>query len=176
LINASANDFRPLVQAALLTGARYGELITMTCDDFNSDAATVAVYESKSGKPRHIPLTDEGTVLFSQLTAGREGTIFTKANGEPWRRWQQARPLAAAAKAAKVKDATFHILRHTYASNLAMQGVPMSVIANVLGHSTARMTERHYAHLAPDYVAETIRANLPKLGIVVEGNVTTIRH
>ena len=175
LINASAMDFRPLVQAALLTGARYGELIAMTCDDFNSDAATVSVYESKSGKPRHIPLTDEGVVLFSQLTAGREGPIFIKANGEPWGRWQQARPLTAAAKAAKIKGATFHILRHTYASNLAMQGVPMSVIANVLGHSTTRMTELHYAHLSESFIAESVRANLPALGIVESGNVERLK-
>jgi len=176
LINASGPAFRSLVQAALLTGARYGELIAMNCDDYNADSGTVAVYESKSGEPRRIPLNDEGVLLFSQLTAGRKGKIFLKTNGEPWGRWQQARPLADAAGAAKVEDVTFHILRHTYGSNLAMQGVPMSVIANVLGHSSTRMTEKHYAHLSTSYVAETIRANLPKLGIVDPGNVTTLRH
>jgi hypothetical protein len=40
-------------------------------------------------------------------------------------------------------------LRHTYASALAMQGVPMAVIAAQLGHSDTRMTEKHCAHLAP---------------------------
>ena len=175
LMNASAPDFRPLVQAALLTGARYGELIAMNCDDYNADAGTVSVYESKSGKTRHIPLNDEGALLFSQLTAGRQGKIFLKANGEPWGQWQQARPLADAAGTANVEGATFHILRHTYGSALAMQGVPMSVIANALGHSSTRMTEKHYAHLSPSYVAETIRANLPKLGIVVSGNVERLK-
>ena len=33
------------------------------------------------------------------------------------------------------------------------------------------MTERHYAHLSPSYVADTIRANMPTLGIVEKGNV-----
>ena len=46
---------------------------------------------------------------------------------------------------------TFHILRHTYASRLAMRGVPLNVIAKQLGHSDTRMTEKHYAHLAPSY-------------------------
>jgi hypothetical protein len=41
--------------------------------------------------------------------------------------------------------------------------VPMAVIARQLGHSDTRMTERHYAHLAPIYVADTIRANFPRL-------------
>ena len=47
----------------------------------------------------------------------------------------------------------------------------MGVIAAQLGHSDTRMTEKHYAHLAPSYVADTIRASLPKLGIVTESNI-----
>ncbi len=42
-----------------------------------------------------------------------------------------------------------------------MRAVPMAVIARQLGHADTRMTERHYAHLAPNYVADTIRANFP---------------
>jgi hypothetical protein len=48
-------------------------------------------------------------------------------------------------------------------SILAMRGVPMAVIARQLGHADTRMTERHYAHLAPNYVADTIRAGFPRL-------------
>ena len=60
---------------------------------------------------------------------------------------------------------SFHIFRHTHTSALAMRGVPMGVIAAQLGHQDTRMTEKHYAHLAPSYVANTIRAHLPILGI-----------
>ena len=175
LINASAPDFRKLVQAALLTGCRYGELITMECSDFISDAGTVHVRETKGGKPRHVPLNDEGVAFFDSATAGREGTMFLKDDGEPWARWQQQRRLAEAAKIAGIEDFSFHALRHTYGSQLAMNGTPMSVIAKAMGHSDSRMTEKHYAHLAPSYVAETIRANLPKFGIGAE-NVTTLRR
>lgn len=42
----------------------------------------------------------------------------------------------------------------------------MAVIANQLSHADTRMTEKHYAHLSPNCVEETIRASLPKLGIV----------
>jgi integrase len=59
----------------------------------------------------------------------------------------------------KVASCDIPALRHTHASILAMQAVPMAVIARQLGHSDTRMTERHYAHLAPNYVADTIRAN-----------------
>jgi hypothetical protein len=61
---------------------------------------------------------------------------------------------------AKINPAiSFHVLRHTHGSTLAMRGVPMGVIAEQLGHADTRMTAKHYAHLAPSYVADTIRAN-----------------
>ena len=47
----------------------------------------------------------------------------------------------------------------------------MPVIAKQLGHADTRMTERHYAHLSPSYIAETIRAKFPTLGIVEPSNV-----
>jgi integrase len=83
--------------------------------------------------------------------------------------------LEAASGKAKIEPAaTFHILRHTYASALAMRGVPMGVIAAQLGHSDTRMTEKHYAHLSPNYVAETVRAALPALGLVAETNIKVL--
>ena len=55
-----------------------------------------------------------------------------------------------------------------------MRGVPMGVIAEQLGHADTRMTEKHYAHLAPSYVADTIRAHFPTLGIAGDSTVTAI--
>jgi hypothetical protein len=49
----------------------------------------------------------------------------------------------------------------------------MGVIAEQLGHADTRMTEKHYAHLAPSYVADTIRAHFPTLGIADAAVVTT---
>jgi integrase len=74
---------------------------------------------------------------------------------------------------AKISPAIgFHILRHTYASRLAMKGAPLTVIAEQLGHADTRVTHKHYAHLASSYVAETVRAAFTSLGIVPETNVT----
>ena len=64
--------------------------------------------------------------------------------------------------------ASFHILRHTYGSSLTMNRVPLQVIAAALGHADTRITERHYAHLLPSFVADQIGANLPRLGIDIE--------
>jgi integrase len=57
-----------------------------------------------------------------------------------------------------------------------MRGVPMGVIAAQLGHQDTRMTEKHYAHLSPSYVADTIRAHFPTLGIAAKSSVMPIRR
>jgi integrase len=166
LCNACEPDFRALVQGALATGARYGELIRLRVADFNGEAETVAIRESKTGRARHVALASEGASLFRAMTAGKSGEyrIFLRADGEPWGKSHQARPIAEASERASIKpSATFHILRHTYGSALAMEGVPMAVIAKAMGHRDTRMTEKHYAHLGPNYVDDTIRAKLPAL-------------
>lgn len=177
IVNASAKEFRPLVQAALLTGCRYGELTVLHARDYNPDAGTLTIRTSKSGKARHVVLTDEGQRFFENAAAGKKDValIFARDDGKPWGRSHQQRPLTEACKAAKIKPAIrFHDLRHTHGSTLAMRGVPMAVIAAQLGHADTRMTERHYAHLSPSYVAETIRASFPALGIISKGNIRSI--
>lgn len=177
LINACTPEFRPLVQAALLTGCRYGELVRLRVEDYNPDAGAVHIIESKSGKARHVPLTDDGERLLSDLAAGRAAheRLFLRPNGEPWGKSHQFRPLREACTRAGIDPPiAFHDLRHSYASMLAMRGVPLQIIATALGHADTRMTMRHYAHLMPSYVADTIRANLPSLGVEAS-NVTTMK-
>ena len=179
LVNACEKDFRPLVQAALLTGCRYSELVNLCCADFNRDSDTLTLRQTKSGRPRHVVLTEEGRDLFTQWTAGRAANerIFLRSDGNPWGASHQQRPIAAAARRAKISPApTFHILRHTHASVLAMRGVPLGVIAAQLGHQDTRMTEKHYAHLAPNYVATTIREHFPILGITSETTIIAIKR
>jgi integrase len=125
LVNACEAGFRNLVAGALLTGCRYSELATMQVADFNSDARIITIRTSKAGKPRHVVLTEEGQTLFSTLTAG---SLATRAF------------LSVTMGARGV------------GSTLAMRRVPLGVIAEQLGHADTRMTEKHYAHLAPSYV------------------------
>ena len=85
LLNACDPDFRRLAQAALVTGARYGELTALRASDFNPDSGTIHVRTSKSGKGRHIVLNDEGVALFKSLAAGKSGdaVLLSKADGSP---------------------------------------------------------------------------------------------
>jgi integrase len=152
----------------LQTGCRYGELGRLRCGDFDADAGTLAIRLTKSGKPRFATLTEEGTALFSRLAAGRgdDEFILRKADGSPWGKGQQNRPLADACKRAGiVPGINFHALRHTYASLSVMAGAPLLVVARALGHATTRMTEMHYAHLSPSFEASEIRRTAPRFGI-----------
>jgi integrase len=190
LVNACPPDFRELVSAALLTGCRYGELAAMKAGDFDPQAGTLTIGRSKGGKPRHVALTDEGRALFERMTAGKAGTarLFERdrrvqhATREmpvqkvrvAWARSDQSRLMREACAAATIAPAvTFHELRHTYGSRLAMRSVPMGVIAAQLGHADTRMTERHYAHLSPSYITETVRRSFGSLGIVPDTSTVT---
>jgi integrase len=175
LVNASPEPLRTIVRGALLSGARYSELARMHVADFHRDSGTVLVRTSKAGKVRHIELTAEGLDFFGGIAAGRPGaeSLFHR-DGAQWGKSHQQRPLAEACRAAIVSPAaSFHTLRHTYASLMVMDGVPLMVVARNLGHADTRMVEKHYGHLATSYVREAIRAAAP-LGIVAPSNVTPI--
>jgi integrase len=177
LVNGAEPGFRPMVQAALLTGCRYGELAQLRVGDFDPRAGTLTIARSKGGKPRHVVLDEDGTTFFTQETAERadEARMFVRPGGTPWGFSHQIRPMVEASERAKIVPAvSFHILRHTYASLLVMRGVPLQIVAANLGHVDTRMTEKHYAHLAPSHIADVIRAAMPKLGIVKRPNVVPV--
>jgi integrase len=149
----------------------------MTVDDFNPDAGRLRVRASKSGKPRHVVLTEEGRNFVTQLATRKPGSarLFRRANGKPWSKSEQQRPIMAACATARIDPpVNFHGLRHTYASRLGMRGVPLAVIAAQLGHADTRMVEKHYGHLAPSYIADTVRAAFGIMGIVDPSNVVPI--
>lgn len=179
LMNACDSDFRLMVQAALLTGARYGQLCRLAIHDFNSEAGTLTLRskKGKTGKIKtyHAMLDDDGVRFFRALSAGRAsgGLFLAHSNsGAPWTAAEQIRRMGDACKAAKISPPIgFHGLRHTWASHAVMNGIPLLVVAQNLGHSDTRMVEKHYGHLAPSYRRDVIRANAPQFGIAPEGNV-----
>jgi integrase len=177
LVNAADLDLRKLIQAALHTGCRYAELAGLLVADFNPDSRTLWIGKSKGGKARHVVLTEEGALFFAELAAGRssQDRLLPKADGSKWLKSHQTRPMKEACERARIKaPASFHTLRHTWASLSVMGGMPLVVVAKNLGHSDTRMVEKHYGHLCPDYVAKAIREFAPRFGFTSESNVTPI--
>ena len=153
LLEAAPPDFRDLVHAALLTGCRYGELASLKVRNVRHDA--VDLLDTKSSKPRTVPLTEEARALFNRLTKGRaeDDHVFTRDDGTPWLRGYQTRPMKRACEAADIEPAkSFHILRHTFAVMLLRQHVPIEFVARALGNSV-QICQRHYAHVIPEDLA-----------------------
>lgn len=181
LVNAAGPEFRPIVQAALLTGARWGELRNVRVADVNLQVGTVRLTETKGGQPRDCYLEGEGLALFKAQSLGKDGAalVFPAPDGSKWNDSTQIRRMAIACEAGQVAPAaSFHDLRRTFGARLALAGVPMAVIAQALGHKDERITRKHYAHLSPSYVADTVRQHAAGMGIVAteaETNVAPIR-
>ena len=178
LINACDPEFRPVVVAALQTGCRYGELCQLEVGAFNPDSGTLAIWQSKSGKPRHVILTGEGVSFFAQLVAGRDpGEIMLRrADGTTWgRAHQQSRMVAACARARISPPIGIHGLRHTWASLAIMAGMPLQVAARNLGHVDTSMVEKHYGHLSKSFIHDAIREHAPTFGLTKSSNVTALR-
>ncbi len=71
LLNAAPHDLRTLLQGALMTGCRYGELCRLRVRDYDTEHETVRLFQPKTYKTLTQHLTAEGVELFNALTAGR---------------------------------------------------------------------------------------------------------
>ena len=123
-------------------------------------------------------LTEEGAGFFRQHCACRAGDklMFSHADGSPWKKSEQSRPMREACEHARITPAVgFHTLRHTWASLAVMARVPLLVVAKNLGHKDTRMVEHHYGHLAPSFITEAIRAGAPVYGIEASKGVVPLR-
>jgi integrase len=177
LLNACPPDFRDLVEGALLTGCRYGELVRLRCRDYCAKSETLTIHPdiSKSNKKRHIILDKRGAKLFDRLVskgASPMNIIFTNnikrtkrgANGGGWLASDQSKCMKDACQKAGIERTRFHELRHTYASRLVNEGVPLVYVASQLGHSGIGMVEKYYGHLAQNDKAKAIRDAMSRRG------------
>ncbi len=145
-----ADVLTPLVLVALNTGCRRGELTGLRWADVDlrMRQLTVRADTSKGGKSRVIPLNDVAVdALTRWQRQNSDDRVFPVQ--DPKKAW------AGLLERAKVEAFRFHDCRHDFASRLAMAGVPLAVIRDLLGHATIAMTER-YAHLCPSYGADAV--------------------
>ncbi len=175
LLNAAHPDLRELLQGALMTGARRGELVSMRCRAYDPDTQTLRIFQHKTGKTLTQPLTPEGAALFDSLTAGREldASIFLRSDGRTWSAGDVQKPMAAAVAAAKLEDVSFKTMRATYGKMLLVATKDIELVAKALGHSDSRVTRKHYARYLTDDLARGI-AQMPALGFVMGSKVARI--
>lgn len=157
LVTHADDEWRPMIVVALKTGLRLGELLALRWEDVDLVAGRVMVRRAvargiigtpKSGKAREVPLSGEAIKVLKAHRHLRGELVFGDESGEMLTKNGTKHPLWRACKRASLRKIGWHTLRHTFASHLAMRGVPLISIQQMLGHSTIEMTMR-YAHLAP---------------------------
>jgi integrase len=110
------------------------------------------------------------------IAAGKaaDDLLLTRDDGSPWEKNYQQIPMREACTNGRVSPCSFHALRHAYASLAVMNGCPLVVVAKNLGHANTRMVEKHYGHLAKDYMSDAIARTAPTFGFDTSMNVAAI--
>lgn len=147
------------VAFAILTGLRQGEQFTARWEHIDFANADLLVPRSKHGELRHVVLSPSAVDVLRKLQqrAGVSPWVFPSETGVTPADAQnfQNRIFRPALLDAGIKDFRWHDLRHTHASRLAMDDVPLNAIQTLLGHSDPRMTAR-YAHLSRKYLRAAV--------------------
>ncbi len=131
------------------TGAHVGEVLQLNWGDI--DGGYVTFWETKSYRPRTIPLTRRAKAVVTEqgTSGGRKSGPFRNVAHPKFRNgWNLAKDKTVMRGDRQVVP---HVLRHTCASRLAQSGVDIKRIQEFLGHRTLSMTLR-YAHLSPKHL------------------------
>jgi integrase len=181
LASTKGDRLECLYALALQTGLREGELLGLTWDDIDLDHGRLTVSKalqrvngclqfvvpkSKTSK-RDVPLTQIAVTslrthrvrqLEARLLAGSKwqenNLVFPNTEGKPFDAGNMVREFHKALSRANLAKIRFHELRHTCASLLLTQGVPMKVVQELLGHSDYYLTANTYSHVVPELKRE----------------------
>ena len=139
------------------TGFRPSELFRVEARDCDLKARTITLWETKTDYPRTISMTARARDLIAaRMPTGTAPTHILFPFDKEWMRypWDRARNQLGYAN-----DPQFvpYICRHTCASRLVQNGVPINVVREWMGHKTIQMTMR-YAHLAPSNLKSAAEA------------------
>jgi integrase len=138
------------------TGLRWGEFESLEPEQIEDE--WLRLWKTKTNRPRSSPI--------SKSTA-RELRAWAAAGALPHYSTFRDRFYAARNAAGQSDDITIHTLRHTTATRLVEQDVPLAIIQRYLGHSTIKTTER-YAHIRDELLAKAHKKLAPTEGAVAQ--------
>jgi integrase len=164
IANAPDEEFKPIITAGWLTGARYGELCLLLVDHYDPVTHELNIPDGKTGA-RTVLLNGDSPAFFAAQCAGRKRheSMFVRGNGEPWGDSNQQKPMKRALKAAGLDErASFYALRHSHISRAIEARVPLTVIAEQCGTSV-RMIEENYAKVLARVKRELLDSFKPRV-------------
>ncbi len=162
LLKAAKGAVRNLIEAAILTGARAGELVNATRAQFEARTHTLTL-NGKTGT-RDITLSGAAMVLFKKLAEGKEPTdlLLTRDDGKQWAHSDWDELVRDAATAAKLASGTcLYTLRHSWITTALSSGMSTLEVARLCGTSLL-MIEKNYGHL----VSKETRKRLDKVAML----------
>jgi integrase len=180
LIAGARDEWRTLITLALRTGLRRGELLALRWQDVDLQAGKLLVRQNlvrgvigtpKNGKSREVPLSAATVAMLKSHRHLRGPLVFCDDMGGFLKINKLHRVMEATCKRAGLRHLGWHVLRHTFASHLAMRNVPLKAVQELLGHASIQMTMR-YAHLSPN-VSRSAVDLLDSPGVAAGGQQST---
>ncbi|MGB2906318.1 MAG: site-specific integrase, partial [Candidatus Aminicenantaceae bacterium] len=142
-------------------GMRRGEILGLMWDDVNLETGVITVRKSKSGKPRTIPMNSFLLNELQQMKSESRKTSFlftSPKTNQPFKTIRKA--FGDACREAQILNFRFHDLRRTFGSRLALAGVDLNRIKELLGHASIKTTEI-YLHADSSDIREAVEVLCP---------------
>lgn len=136
---------KPLVQFAIETAMRRGEILQLTWDNVNLRARTAFLPETKNGESRAVPLSEKALAIVQALPRTSDRVFDTTA-------YALRMAFSRAVKRAGIEDFRFHDLRHEATSRFFEKGLNMIEVSSITGHKDLQMLKR-YTHLKAEDLA-----------------------
>lgn len=179
LCEAVGSECTPWVRLAILTGMRQGEQFSLRWEHVDFERGLITLPATKAGGVQYVKLNQEAKAILRDLDAkatkaqavaeaeaiaGKKSTaaqrsvwVFPSENPETHAdpRNFYRRVYLPKVKETGLDGVTWHTLRHTFASRLAMSGATEGTIAALLRHSSTALVRR-YAHLSPSHLQEAV--------------------
>jgi integrase len=150
----NADPFKWIVEFYLLTGARLKEALVLSWNhiDEKREVITIPSTGTKAKKHRRISYAQDTQLkkLLKEIPRREDNLLFGPAKGDQWSSWWVSRKISKMLSKIGLPWASCHTFRHTYISHLVMNGVPLTTVKEIVGHSSFTTTLR-YAHLSTSH-------------------------
>jgi integrase len=149
LIDNCNGHLKSIVTVALFTGMRKSEILNLKWRDVDFNHDIIYLYQTKNGEKREVPMNALVKSALIKVEKNPDSQyIFANRRGGPYTNIRKS--FFTALTKCDIINFRFHDLRHTFASQLAMAGVDINTIRELMGHKSLKMTLR-YSHLSPDH-------------------------
>ncbi len=153
-----------IVGLLLLTGARVSELLQAEWRHIDLDRQTWLIPTSKTGKPRHVPLSQAAIAIMEQVPLFKD-CVYLLPNPRTLKPFTDIKhPWDTARRAAVLSDLRLHDLRHSAASFMINAGIDLFAVGRVLGHADHKSTMR-YSHLANSTLLAAVEAGAKRQAV-----------